>query len=61
MGVENMLVAFSTKEKEASGVDITPQWQEACKQAVMESKQGKIYRYLRRSSVKNARSGTVIF
>jgi hypothetical protein len=40
MGVENMLVAFSTKEKEASGLDITPQWQEACKQAVMESKQG---------------------
>jgi len=40
MGVENMLVAFSTKEKEASGVDLTPQWQEACKQAVMESKQG---------------------
>ncbi len=40
MGVENMLIAFSTKEKEASGVDITPQWQEACKQAVMLSKQG---------------------
>lgn len=40
MGVENMLAAFSAKEKEASGVDITPQWQEACKQAVLEAKWG---------------------
>ncbi len=39
MGVENKLVAFSAKEKEASGVDITPQWQEACKQSIMKSKQ----------------------